>query len=473
MQKFILSFKYLILFFIIFSVSRIDAYSQQNVNTNKSEKNGQQTKVSKASLEQNEDSAFVAYTRYFLKNDMRVILCPDSTARTVTTVMMYRAGSKDESPDRTGFAHFFEHLLFEGSRNIPRGEIDNIIQNSGGSINALTTNDYTAYYTRMPANQLKLALWIESERMTSAIIDDEGVEKQRKIIREERKQNIENKPFGYVTENILAYTGLGTPYSWAPIGSVQYIDRAKVNEFKDFYQKYYVPNNAILVLVGNFDTTKAKNWIEEYFSTIPKGAPIPRPQFDWKLGSRDIIMDIKDSKNEVPAISYSYRVPGKRDSTYLATAILSKILCEGKSSKISQSLILQNLFAIDVQGLPLFFEKGGIINLFATMPTTTPFDVVMLAFDREIATMINGSISDAEITRAKNILEREMVEERTNPLDLALRIGEFDFYFQKPSLINKEISMMKSVTKADIVKVAKQYLTYENRIVIRYNLDKM
>lgn len=419
-----------------------------------------------------DDSITIRYSRFFLPNDMRVILCPDKTSPTVTAVMMYRVGSKDESPERTGFAHFFEHLMFEGSNNIKHGEIDDLIQIAGGTINGITTNDYTVYYSELPSNQIKLGLWIEAERMKSARIEEAGIESQRRIIREERKQLIDNKQYGFVIENILAYNGLGTPYSWAPIGSAQYIDRARIGEFQDFYKKFYVPNNAILILSGDFDTIKTKSWILDYFSGIPKGNLIPRQNFEWKPSTKELQIDIKDSKNDLPAISYSYKTIGKKDSDYIAVALLSKILVEGRSSKISQNLISTNSLALDVQGLPLFFEKGGILGIFAVMYPSTIFENIMLELDREISNISNSEVTDQDLNKAKNMMEFEMVEERSNTLEKSIKLGELDFYFQKPALINKEISMMKAITKNDILRVAKKYLDPDNRVILRYKMNK-
>jgi len=191
---------------------------------------------------------------------------------------MYHVGSKNEDPERTGFAHFFEHLMFEGSENIPRGDFFKIVQGNGGTLNANTSFDRTFYFEVLPSNQLKLGLWLESERLLHLKIDSIGVETQRKVVKEERSQRYDNQPYGSLLEELFKRAYKVYPYSWTPIGSVQYIDQAKLDEFLDFYKTYYVPQNATLSIAGDIDIEQTKEWIDLYFSDIPKGTKeINRP----------------------------------------------------------------------------------------------------------------------------------------------------------------------------------------------------
>ena len=220
----------------------------------------------------------IKFEEYKLSNGLHVILHEDHTTPTVAISVLYHVGSKNEDEKRTGFAHFFEHLLFEGTENIKRGEYMKLVQNSGGVINANTSFDRTFYFETLPSNKLEQGLWMESERMLHAKIDDIGLETQRKVVKEEKKQRYENTPYGRLLEQIFANSYTKHPYRWTPIGEAQYIDNATLPEFIDFYKTFYVPNNATLSIGGDLNIAEAKVWIEKYFGTIPKGTKeIPLP----------------------------------------------------------------------------------------------------------------------------------------------------------------------------------------------------
>jgi predicted Zn-dependent peptidase len=220
----------------------------------------------------------IQFVEYDLPNGLHVILHENHAAPVVSTYVLYHVGSKNERADRTGFAHFFEHLMFEGSDNIPRGKIDKYVSSAGGNLNASTSFDQTDYFFNVPANQLKLALWIESERMMHSKIDETGVETQRKVVKEEKRMRYDNQPYGSLFEELAKLVFAGSPYSWVPIGSVQYIDQATIQEFRDFYKTYYLPNNATLAIAGDFNLDATKKLVEDYFGAIPKGPEIQRPE---------------------------------------------------------------------------------------------------------------------------------------------------------------------------------------------------
>src|SRR6186997_3019715 len=207
----------------------------------------------------------IKFEEYDLSNGMHVILYQERTAPVVAVRVYYHVGSKDERADRTGFAHFFEHLMFESTANIPRGTIDKLVSGAGGNLNASTSFDQTDYFFNVPSNQLKLALWVESDRMLQAVIDETGVETQRKVVKEEKRMRYDNQPYGSLFEQLAKLVFAGTPYAWVPIGSVQYIDQAKIEEFRDFYKTYYVPNNATLAIAGDFDLEETKKLVADYF----------------------------------------------------------------------------------------------------------------------------------------------------------------------------------------------------------------
>src|SRR4030095_1510101 len=219
------------------------------------------------------------FVEYDLPNGLHVILYQDKTTPIVAVSVMYHVGSKNENPERTGFAHFFEHLMFEGSDNIGRGEYDKYVQNAGGNLNANTTYDRTYYFEILPSNQLDLGLWLESERMMHAKVDEKGIETQREVVKEERRQRIDNQPYGSILEETFKRAYHVHPYKWPVIGSMAHLEAAQESDYKQFYKDFYVPNNAVLSIAGDIDIDAAKKSIEKYFATIPKSAqPVYRPK---------------------------------------------------------------------------------------------------------------------------------------------------------------------------------------------------
>ena len=218
----------------------------------------------------------VDFIEYDLDNGLHVILHQDKSVPLAVTSVMYHVGSKDDSPDRTGFAHFFEHLLFEGTENIDRGQFMKIVESNGGSLNAYTSNDETYYFEFFPSNKLELGLWLESERMLHPVIDEIGVQTQNEVVKEEKRSNYENRPYGQLLPQITQSLFKKHPYRWLPIGSMEHLDAATLEEFIAYNKKFYVPNNAVLVVAGNFEVDDVKKKINDYFGPIPRGEEVPR-----------------------------------------------------------------------------------------------------------------------------------------------------------------------------------------------------
>src|SRR5690606_35328833 len=246
------------------------------------------------------------FQEYDLPNGLHVILHEDHSTPIVNVSVMYHVGSKNEDPQRTGFAHFFEHLMFEGTENIDRGEYMKIIQKNRGVLNANTSQNRTYYFHELPSNQLELALWMESERMLHAKIDSVGIETQRKVVQEEKKQSYDNRPYGQIMNVVFENAYSKHPYRWTPIGKEQYIDKAKYSEFMEFYKTFYVPNNAVLVIAGDFKPDQAKQWVEKYFGGIPKGTQaIPRPHIVEPPQKKEKHVDFYDNV-QLPAVILAY-----------------------------------------------------------------------------------------------------------------------------------------------------------------------
>ena len=265
----------------------------------------------------------IEFVEYTMDNGLHVILNQDRSTPIVAVTVSYHVGSKNEKKNRTGFAHFFEHLLFEGSENIDRGEIDKYIQNAGGALNAFTTQDRTVYFEILPSNQINLGLWIESERMLHAKVDIKGVETQREVVKEEKRQRYDNQPYGTVLLEALSHSFKEHPYQWSPIGSMDDLNAAEEKDYKQFYEDFYVPNNAVLSIAGDFDIESTKMMIDLYFKDIPKSKkPIYRPTIvEPELNGeiRDTIYD----NIQLPAVIQSYRIPAQGTPDFYAVSMLS------------------------------------------------------------------------------------------------------------------------------------------------------
>ena len=268
----------------------------------------------------------IKFVEYTLPNGLHVILHEDHSSPIVSQVVVYHVGSKNENPDRTGFAHFFEHLMFEGSPNIPRGGFFKMVQNAGGELNAFTSFDKTVYFITVPSNQLELAMWMESERMMHLKVDSIGIETQRGVVKEERRQSLANRPYGSIIEQTFSHSYRVHPYRWVPIGSFQYIDQATYDEFYQFYRSFYLPNNACLVIAGDIDVQKTKALVDKYYGEIPKGTKeIYRPSVVEPPQTAEVRDTVHDNI-QLPAVIEAYHMPAQGTKDYYALSMLTTLL---------------------------------------------------------------------------------------------------------------------------------------------------
>ena len=272
----------------------------------------------------------IDFEEYDLKNGLHVILHEDHSTPIVAVTMMYRVGSKNEEKSQTGFAHFFEHLTFEGSENIDRGEFDNYVNSAGGQLNANTSQDRTFYYELLPSNQLELGLWLESERMLHAKIKKIGVDTQREVVKEEKRQRY-SQPYATFPENIFKRLYVEHPYNWTPIGSIEHLNSATLDAFQAFYNKFYLPNNATLSIAGDLDIAKTKELIKAYFGDIPKGNAVMQPDIqEPPLGGEKTATVFDDV--QLPALMMGYRMPPQKSDDAYALEMAGTVLSGGASS---------------------------------------------------------------------------------------------------------------------------------------------
>ena len=413
-------------------------------------------------------TAKINFTEYTLPNGLHVILQEDHSTPIVAVSVMYHVGSKNEDPERTGFAHFFEHLLFEGSDNIKRGEYMKFIQSAGGQLNANTTQDRTFYYEVLPSNQLELGLWMESERMLHAKIDTLGVETQRKVVKEEKKQRYDNTPYGQLINVIYENAYTKYPYRWSPIGKEQYIDQATLTEFMNFYKTFYVPNNAVLVISGDINLAQTKDLITKYYGDIPKGTmPIHRPTEAEPAQKAEKRVNFYDTI-QLPAVILAYHIPKQGTADYYALQLLTQLLSQGKSSRFEKEIVDKQQKAVQAASFDLGNEEPGLAIMLGIANMGTKPAELEKAMLAEIEKVQKNGITDEEYKKLENQAENDFVEQNQKDLGIATNLATYYTFQGNADLINTELDRYKKVTKDDIKRVANKYLTKENCLVVDY-----
>jgi zinc protease len=410
----------------------------------------------------------IDFVQYKLDNGMNVILHQNNSTPIVAITLLYHVGSKNEDPQRTGFAHFFEHLMFEGSKNIQRGEFDLISQGAGGTNNANTSQDRTFYYQVFPSNQLELGLWMESDRLMSLRIDSVGVETQRKVVKEERKQSYDNQPYGSIFEETFKRAYKVHPYRWLPIGSVQYIDQATLQEFIDFHSTYYVPQNVTLSIAGDIDITKTKELIKKYFADIPKGTKeikkvtIVEPPLGGEV--RDTVYD----NIQLPLVLQSYRVPAQGTPDAYALEMLTNILAAGQSSRLYKEVVDKQQKAVSAGSFPYFLEDPGLFVVYGIANAGVDASDLEKSIQAEIDKVKKSLISKNEFDKMRNQKETEFVLSNSTNLGVAENLADYFVYFGDANLINTELNRYMKITREDLKRVANKYLNADNRVVLYY-----
>ncbi|WP_194777878.1 M16 family metallopeptidase [Pararhodonellum marinum] len=410
----------------------------------------------------------IEFKEFTLDNGLHVIMHKDNTTPIVITSVLYHVGSKNEDPERTGFAHFFEHLLFEGSENIGRGEYMEIIQSAGGELNAFTSNDITYYYELLPSNQLELALYMESERMLHAKIDEVGVETQREVVKEEKRQRIDNQPYGSILQETLLRAYSEHPYQWAPIGSLDHLNAATLEEFMQFYNDFYVPNNATLTIAGDLDYAQTEAWVRKYFEEIPKGkGEIYRPNVKEPKKTAEI-RDIIYDNIQIPAVIQSYNLPPKNHPDSYALSMLSTYLTGGKSSLMTKELVDNQQKALAVAAIPLDLEDGGIFLMYGITNMGVDPEDLEKEIDVLVGKVQEEGISDTEFQKLQNIIENDLVSKNASMAGIAQNLAEAKVFYGNTNYINQELEQYRKVKKEDLKRVANEYMTLDGRVVLYY-----
>ena len=416
----------------------------------------------------NSVSQNVEFVEYDLDNGLHVILHQDKSVPLAVTSVMYHVGSKDDSPDRTGFAHFFEHLLFEGTENIDRGQFMKIVESNGGSLNAYTSNDETYYYEFFPSNKLELGLWLESERMLHPVIDKVGVDTQNEVVKEEKRLSYDNRPYGQLLPQITQSLFKKHPYRWLPIGSMDHLDAASLDEFIAYNKKFYVPNNAVLVVAGNFEIDETKNKINDYFGPIPRGNDVPRIDIEEDPLTSEVRKNFYDPNIQLPMGLVCYRIPSFKDRDSYVLDMISSILSGGKSSRLYKKMVDDKKVSVEVQAVNLSFEDYGVYVILSLPVGENTLQTLYENIDEEIVKLKSELISDREYEKLQNEFENNFVNTNSSISGIANSLASYYLLHGNVNLINERIEIYRSITKQEIMDVANKYLNDNSRAVIDY-----
>ena len=409
----------------------------------------------------------VSFTEYDLDNGLHVILHQDNAAPVIITSVLYHVGAKDELADRTGFAHFFEHLLFEGTKNIGRGEWFSIVSSNGGKNNAFTSNDYTYYYEVFPSNSLELGLWLESERMLHPVINQDGIDTQKDVIKEEKKVG-EERPYGKVLDQVQENLFINHPYKRTVIGESDHLDAASLEDFIAFNKKYYVPNNAILVVAGDIQIDATKKMIADYFGTIPGGADVDRVTEQEDPITVAIEAKAYDSNIQIPMIVTAYRTPSIKSRDSKTLDMISTYLSDGNSSKLYRKVVDEKKMALEVGAINLSLEDHSMYIIYGLPLGETSLESIISEIDEEVVKIQEDLISEKDYQKLQNKFETNFVDSNSSVEGIANSLAEYYAFYKDTNLINSEIEIYRSISREEIQAVAKKYLNPNQRLVLDY-----
>lgn len=412
----------------------------------------------------------IKFIEYDLDNGLHVILHKDNSNPLVAVSVLYHVGSKNEKLGLSGFAHFFEHLMFEGSKNIERGGFFKYISSNGGISNAYTTQDETFYYEILPSNKINLALWLESERMSNAVINKKGINTQRNVIKEERKMYLENSPYKTaINEEIPNLLFKKHPYKFPIIGCINELENAKENDYKNFYEKYYTPNNAILSISGDFNLKDVKKYIKLNFDNINKKSSIIKPNIIEDNINKEIFSICKDKNIQIPAVIIAYRIPNKINNDIFSLKIIDRIMSKGKSSRILKNIVNKYQYAVHAGSFLQDLEDYGIYMIYAIPNKDKTLDDLTEIINNEIEILKNKGITSIELEKQINILEREYIIDNDSMIGISSNLSKNYLFYKNTNFINNKLNKYKSLSLDDIKKVANKYLNINNRVRV-YNI---
>lgn len=461
----------------------------------------------------------IDFVEYDLDNGMHVILHEDKSTPIAAVSVMYHVGSKNENPDRTGFAHFFEHLLFEGSQNIGRGEYDDYVEKNGGTLNANTSQDRTYYYEIFSSNNLELGLWLESERLLHAKVEDIGIETQREVVKEEKRQRVDNQPYGSFMAEAFDRLFEKHPYKWTPIGYMKDLDAAQEEDYVNFYQTFYVPSNATLSIAGDIDIEEAKKMIDKYFGSIPKGqainlyrdylmfsdedfkakhdldksifneddffnksskegmkaiekyeampTEIPRPDVKEPALTEAKVDTIYDNI-QLPAVFMAYHSPAQNTKDSYALEMLNSVLAGGTSSRLNKRIVEDKELAVSAFSFNFPLEDPGMALVAGIAAKDVDLNELQAELDKEINLTKTELVTEEEFQKVKNQYENQFYSSNSSVAGKAESLANNYVYYGNTNLVNEQLSVYEDITREDLRRVAKKYFKEDARVVLYY-----
>jgi predicted Zn-dependent peptidase len=409
------------------------------------------------------------YQRLVLPNGMVVILHQDKSTPIVHVELWYHVGSKNEKPGRTGFAHFFEHMMFKGSRNVEPEQHTSIVASVGGQANAYTNEDTTVFWQSIPAQYLPLVLWMEADRMASLRIDEKNFVAEREVVKEERRMRIENPPYGLLNELITFHAFDVHPYKHPVIGSMTDLNAATIDDVRDFYKTYYVPDNATLMIVGDFEVDTVTSLVNQYFGRVPKAAnPVPRDIPQEPLHTKEKRVTVEQPW-PLPAVVVTYHVPYNGHPDSYPMFVMSKTLSDGQTSRIYRKLVYETGLALTAFGSSSFLEQPGIFSAVALVNPGKSADQVEKELIAQFDRLKTEGISERELQRAKNQFARDYIVSRLSIKEKASQLGHAEVIQKDMASADGEFDTFQKVTLEDIRRVARKYFVPEGRMVMRIN----
>lgn len=404
--------------------------------------------------------------QFTLENGLRVILNEDHSVPVVSVAVYYDVGSRNEREGRTGFAHLFEHMMFQGSENVPKAAHFQYISNAGGTMNGTTSSERTNYFETLPASQLPLALWLESDRMRSLAVTQENLDNQREAVKEEKRLRYDNQPYvnGFLRLFEMSFQNPANAHS--TIGSMEDLDAATVEDIREFFRVYYAPNNAVLSIAGDFDLTETRSLIDKYFATIPSQQPPPPVDVSEPVAVAEQTDVFLDRLAPVPAFALGWKIPARRTPEFYALSLASHLLFEGESARLYQKLVKGEESIVQIQGG--IDERRGPSGLFIVVipkPDHEGTHIREIIFD-EIRQLATDGPSAEEMEKLRNNLFNAAVRSRQSSLFRAQQIAESALYDNEPELFNTDLQTYLDVTADQIREVVAQHLDTDNRVLL-------
>ena len=408
----------------------------------------------------------IPFKEFKLKNGLRIIMSEDHSAPTYSIDVTYNAGSRDERKGRTGFAHLFEHMMYQGSENVGKGEHFILIDMNGGSMNGTTSEDRTTYFETLPANQLDLGLYLEADRMKSLVINQANLDNQRNAVQEERRLGVDNQPYGKTFEVITetAYDNFG--YKHSTIGSMEDLNAATLQDVTDFFRTYYAPNNAVLTLVGDFKTDEALAKVKKYFEAIPSQPAPPVPDMTEPEQTAERRANIEDAFARVPRIDILYKMPAGDSPDYYALSLVGRIIGSGNSSRLYQKLVKEQEIASAVFAGAQEKRGPSLFQIAALAPPGKNLTDLEKLVYAELDRLKNEPVADWELEKVRMMVRRQRAQQLQSTLGRAIGLGQYALFYGNANLINDVEDKYNRVTKEDIQRVARTYFKDTSRSVI-------